>query len=367
MSESHPHTQRFGPALGALMVVCTVAIVGVTLYDRGAAPSRDAAPSVEPAADAAPQDVAPAQAANHSGNAWGPIQPIPALSDFDKERVELGRRLFHDTSLSKDGTISCASCHDVAGGGDDGRARSLGVDGAQGGINAPTVVNARFNFRQFWDGRARTLEDQVDGPLQHPAEMATTWGEVIAKLQADGAYKAAFERSYGHGPDAASVRDAVATFERFLITPGCAFDRYLMGDEGAISDAAKAGYELFVSLGCITCHQGVNVGGNMFQPFGQGSRYFDERGGDVTSADLGRFNVTGDERDKHVFRVAPLRNVALTAPYLHDGSAGTLAEAVQVMASHQLGEKLSEEEVLNIVAFLESLTGDVAKLTGEAR
>ncbi|HVS17904.1 MAG TPA: cytochrome c peroxidase [Planctomycetota bacterium] len=297
----------------------------------------------------------------------GPIQPIPDLSDYDVARADLGQRLFHDSRLSKDGTISCASCHDIASGGADGLQYSIGVGGAVGGINAPTVINARFNFRQFWNGRARDLRTQVDGPLLHPAEMATTWGEVIATLNSDASYVSAFQSAYGHGPDANSVRDAIATFEMSLITPDCDFDRWLMGDDSAISEVAKAGFELFVNIGCITCHQGVNVGGNMFQPFGKGSSYFDERGGEITDADLGRFSVTGDERDRHTFRVAPLRNVAVTAPYMPDGSAETLADAVQILARHQLGEELTGDEVAMIVAFLETLTGDIQALAEKGR
>lgn len=236
-----------------------------------------------------------------------------------------------------------------------------------GAINAPTVLNSRFNFRQFWNGRAADLESQIEGPLLHDTEMATTWKQVVRTLRADPEYSSAFRDIYGRASDAGSVRDAIATFERSLITPGSAFDRWLMGEEDAISETARAGYELFVSIGCITCHQGVNMGGNMFQPIGKGRLYFDERRGEVSKADLGRFAVTGLERDMQVFRVAPLRNVALTAPFLHDGSAATLAEAVQVMALHQLGEDLSSEEVTRIVALLESLTGDVVPATKKER
>jgi len=197
--------------------------------------------------------------------------------------------------------------------------------------------------------------------------MASSWESVVATLRADPSYVRAFSEAYGREPEPQVVRDAIATFERSLVTPGCDFDRYLMGDESAISDAAKAGYETFVNIGCVSCHQGVNVGGNMFQQIGVGSRYFEERGGEITAADLGRFNVTGNERDRHAFRVAPLRNVALTAPYMHDGSVATLEEAVQVMARHQLGEDLSASEVAEIVAFLHTLTGDVGALAGEER
>lgn len=368
MSNERPTRIPSHLALGGLVAFGLAVGVGVVIRGDGGAPvpSDTALAQPEPAA-ATTSGPALDQGGLARGTWSGPIQPIPDLKDYDVARANLGRRLFHDTSLSKDGQVSCASCHEVATGGDDGRVRSVGVDGALGGINAPTVINSRFNFRQFWNGRARDLVAQIDGPLQHPAEMATTWEEVIVKLRADASYAGAFEAAFGHGPDPDSVRDAIANFELSLITPGCDFDRWLMGEEGAISDQAEAGYDLFVNIGCITCHQGVNVGGNMFQPFGKGSLYFDERGGEITEADLGRFSITGEERDRHTFRVAPLRNVALTAPYLHDGSAATLSEAIQVMARHQLGEDLADDEVTKIAAFLETLTGDVKSLASGVR
>lgn len=356
MSTAKSGSHRFRASLATVCVLSIGLCAGIVIERNAFGPADPTAPEVRDVAQRSDRvSVTGAGRPIRSS----PILPIPVLDDCDPARVALGRRLFHDAALSLDGTTSCASCHDISKGGDDGRKHSIGVDGATGAINAPTVLNSRFNFRQFWNGRAEDLESQIEGPLLHPTEMATTWEELVAKLRDDPDYASAFRAAYGHPPDASSVRDAIATFERSLITPGSPFDRWLMGEEDAISDTARAGYELFVSIGCITCHQGVNVGGNMFQPIGKGRLYFDERGGDVSRADLGRFAVTGDERDMHVFRVAPLRNVALTAPYLHDGSAATLAEAVQVMARHQLGEDLSNEELSRIVAFLETLTGDV--------
>jgi cytochrome c peroxidase len=285
------------------------------------------------------------------------IPPIPARLDLDPLKVALGRRLFHDPGLSKDGTISCSSCHDISAGGDDGRRVSIGIGGAQGAMNAPTVLNSAFNFRQFWDGRAPSLEEQVDGPIQHPAEMGMEWSAVLAHVGRDDGYVSSFAAVYGGAPSQEAVKDAIATFERSLTTPGCAFDRYVLGDEQALSEQARAGHELFIALGCISCHQGVNTGGNMFQPLGKMGDYFAQRGEEVKDSDLGRFNVTGEERDRFTFKVPTLRNVALTAPYFHDGSIATLEEAVQVMARFQLGEDLTDEEVAQIVAFLEALTG----------
>ncbi|HEX5009811.1 MAG TPA: cytochrome-c peroxidase [Planctomycetota bacterium] len=286
-----------------------------------------------------------------------PISPVPEAVPLDHRKVVLGDRLFHEPQLSGDGSISCASCHDLSTGGDDGRRVSVGVGGAEGELNAPTVLNSGFNFRQFWDGRAATLEEQVDGPLQHPAEMASTWGKVLDFLSADARYSQDFEAAYDDGITQANLRDALATYERSLITPNSRFDRWLRGDASALSTEEIEGYRLFVQVGCATCHQGVNVGGNMFQTMGHARDFFASRGPDK-AADLGRFNVTRDEADKHKFKVPSLRNVELTAPYLHDGSAATLEEAVQVMASYQIGQPLQGVEVARLVAFLRTLTGE---------
>jgi cytochrome c peroxidase len=287
----------------------------------------------------------------------GPIQPIPDYIALDADKVWLGERLFHDPRLSVDGTVSCSSCHSLSDGGDDSLPVSVGVGGALGDVNAPTVFNCAFNFTQFWDGRARTLEDQVDGPIHHPKEMGSSWAAVEAAIRDDSEYLAAFQASYGAGPDEASIKDAIVTFERSLYTPHAPFDRWLKGEQDAITADELAGYELFVDVGCVTCHQGVNIGGNMFQVFGKFHPYFDDHG--INSpADLGRFNVTGREQDRHAFKVPTLRNVALTAPYLHDGSVVSLDEVVSTMAWYELGAVLDESEVALIVAFLETLTGE---------
>ncbi|MEM7232274.1 MAG: cytochrome-c peroxidase [Planctomycetota bacterium] len=285
-----------------------------------------------------------------------PIPPIPRAVDVDSKKVALGRELFHDTRLSRDNTLSCSSCHNLDRGGDDDRPVSIGIDGQLGGINSPTVLNSGFNFRQFWDGRAATLEDQVDGPLHNSVEMGSSFAEVIGKLNKDSAFVARFTASYPDGLTPPNLRDAIAEFERSLITPDSAFDRFLRGDESAMSESAHRGWKLFQDLSCISCHQGVNMGGNVYQKIGVMNDYFGDR--EVTKADLGRFNVTNDPRDKHKFKVPTLRNVAITAPYFHDGSAATLGEAVRRMADYQLGYELEDREVADIVAFLESLTGE---------
>ncbi len=284
------------------------------------------------------------------------IRPIPAPENLDERVVELGRRLFHEARLSRDGTISCASCHDLAQGGDDGRRVSIGVGGAKGERNAPTVLNSSLNFRQFWDGRAVTLEEQAGGPLIHPDEMGSTWSDVIATLQSDTSYVAEFRELWPDGVTQANVRLAIATFERSLLTPGGRFDRFLGGEKDALTPVEKEGYELFLEVGCITCHQGVNVGGNLHQRFGQASNFFVDRGG-ATVSDLGRYNVTNESTDAFKFKVPTLRNVARTAPYFHDGSVPTLEQAVRIMAKYQLGDDLEESEIEKIAAFLRTLDG----------
>lgn len=284
------------------------------------------------------------------------VSPIPAADDLDPERVDLGRRLFEDPALSRDGTIACASCHDLDLGGADGRRFSIGVGGAAGSIHAPTVLNARFNFRQFWDGRAATLEEQAEVPLRHLGEMGSEWPAILAYLAGNPEYARDFAAAYPSGIRRESVVDAIAEYERSLVTPDCAFDQYLRGDAEALSPRGLAGWNLFQEIGCVACHQGVNLGGNSFQNVGVAGDYFADRGGE-TAADQGRFNATGLERDRHRFKVPTLRNVALTAPYLHDGSVATLDECIQVMARYQLGIELAGTEVLQIVEFLNSLTG----------
>lgn len=286
-----------------------------------------------------------------------PLQPLPIFIALDPDKVALGDALFHDTRLSGDGTISCASCHALAKAGADLMPRSIGIGGQLGEVNAPTVFNSGFNFAQFWDGRAKSLEEQVDGPLNNPKEMGTSWPAVVEKLRADPETVAAFDALYPQGITRGSIVDAIATFERSLYTPNAPFDRHLRGDATALSEQQRAGFELFVGLGCVSCHQGVGIGGNMFQRMGAKNEYFEERG-TGTDADLGRFNVTGDEFDRHRFKVPSLRNVAVTPPYFHDGSAATLEEAVGVMARFQLARELAPGEREKLVAFLKSLTGE---------
>ncbi|MDR3157692.1 MAG: cytochrome-c peroxidase [Zoogloeaceae bacterium] len=284
-----------------------------------------------------------------------PLSPIRELTTLDARKVALGKLLFHDARLSRDGSVSCATCHDLATGGVDRRARSLGVNGQEGDINAPTVYNAVFNFRQFWDGRAGSLEEQVAGPVLNPAEMANTWDKALATLRADARMASSFRAIYQAEPTAEAVQDAIAEYERSLVTPS-RMDRWLLGDTSALTDEELEGYRLFRRHGCVACHQGENVGGNLFQRFGVMQDYFADK--KAAQADLGRYNVTGREEDKHVFKVPGLRNVALTAPYFHDASTDSLEEAVALMGRFQLGVDLSQEDVASIVRFLHTLTGE---------
>jgi cytochrome c peroxidase len=285
-----------------------------------------------------------------------PIQPLPLEIKLDSKRVALGEKLFNDKRLSKDDTLACVSCHELGKGGVDRTRVSTGIGGAKGSINAPTVFNSGFNFRQFWDGRAASLEEQAAGPVHDPKEMGSNWPEVQAKLGRDQALVAEMKSAYADGLNPKNIQDAIATYERSLVTPS-RFDRHLRGDKTAITAEEQQGYQLFKSYGCVACHQGVNVGGNMFQVFGVIGDYFKKRGG-VNDADLGRYNVTKAESDKHVFKVPGLRNVALTAPYFHDGSAATLEDAVDVMFRFQLGRAAPAKDKESIVKFLRSLNGE---------
>lgn len=294
---------------------------------------------------------------------WGvggrgePITPIPAPPVFDPAKVALGARLFSDPRLSSDGTVSCASCHDLAHGGADGRRHSLGVGQIEGDVNAPTIFNSVLNFAQFWDGRAATLEDQIDGSIHNPKEMDSSWEEIAVRLSAAPDVAAAFAAVYPTGVQPDTVKEAIVTFERTLQTPNSRFDRYLLGDRSAITEDETAGYSLFKSYGCVACHQGVNVGGNMFETFGVMGDYFADRGSE-TPADQGRFNVTGKPADRHRFRVPSLRLAVLTPPYFHDGTAATIERAVEVMARYQLGREMPTEDRDLIVVFLRTLPGE---------
>ena len=285
-----------------------------------------------------------------------PLKPLPAVPTQNPLRVELGRQLFNEPRLSVNGSLSCASCHRLEKGGADDKAFSIGFAGLPVPVNTPSVFNASLNFRQFWNGRADTLETQIHEVVQSPSEMGSNWVHVVEVLSTDSAYQTSFNNAYPDGVTMNNVQNALATYERTLISANSRFDQYLLGDTGILTREEKYGYQRFKEYGCIACHQGVNIGGNMFQKFGVMGDYFQVRG-KPTETDLGRYLVTRDEEDRNVFKVPSLRNVAVTAPYFHDGSAKTLEEAVDVMFTFQLGRIPSTEDKTLIIKFLKTLTG----------
>ncbi|SDR41440.1 cytochrome c peroxidase [Pseudomonas grimontii] len=285
------------------------------------------------------------------------LKPLPPVAQLDPAKVELGRQLFNEPRLSVNNTLSCASCHHLESGGADNKPFSIGFDGKPVEINTPSVFNASLNFKQFWNGRVDTLEAQVEQVVISPVEMGSDWKTVVQNLSALPAYQAAFKQAYPDGVTAANVQNALATYERTLLTPNSRFDQYLLGNTEILTIQEKYGYQRFKDYGCIACHQGINIGGNMFQKFGVMGDYFKVRGNPVES-DLGRYLLTKDEEDRHVFKVPSLRNIAVTAPYFHDASAKTLEEAVDVMFKFQLGRNPSQEDKDLIIQFLKTLTGE---------
>jgi len=286
-----------------------------------------------------------------------PIQPMPLPAQFNAQKVALGDMLFHEPRLSLDDSISCAHCHNLSVSGIDKLPRSIGINGKEGLVNAPTVFNAALHIAQFWDGKASTLEKQIDSPIHSPTEMDTNWPDIMTKLGKDPTYTTAFSEVYENGINSDNIKDAIATFERTLITLNAPFDRYLRGETSAITAEQEQGYLVFKEYGCASCHQGANVGGNMFQRFGIMRDYFADHPIE-NEADFGRFNVTGLEEDRHVFRIPSLRLVTLTAPYFHNGSAETLEEAVRIMARYQLGRAIPEHDIQLIIGFLDTLVGE---------
>ena len=278
------------------------------------------------------------------------ITPIPdKITDVDPQKAELGKRLFFDPILSKDGTIACVSCHIISAGGDDDRKVSIGINGSKGLINSPTVLNSRYNFVQFWNGRAKDLKEQAQGPITSPMEMGNSFENLIKTLNKTS-YKKEFKKIYKEGITKNSIVDAIAEYEKTLVTPDSRFDLFLKGKKDSLNDEEKRGYLLFKSKGCIACHNGINLGSNMYAYSVSNSQ---------KSEDLGRYSVTKNELDKYLFKVPTLRNIELTAPYLHDGRFETLESVVKFMAHFQAGKIISEEEIDAIVSFLKTLTGKI--------
>jgi cytochrome c peroxidase len=294
--------------------------------------------------------------------------PIPATppelpsNRATPAKIELGKMLYFEPRLSASHAISCNSCHNLGLGGADAESTSIGHHWQHGGRNAPTVLNAVFNTAQFWDGRAKDLEQQAGGPMVNPVEMASPQTHIPEQIKGIPGYHDAFAKAFPGEPDPVTlpnVQKAIAVFEATLITPNAPFDRYLQGDTHALSAKQKAGLSLFMEKGCSACHNGINVGGGMYAPFG----VVEKPGADfLPPADKGRFMVTKTPSDEYVFKVPTLRNIALTAPYFHTGKAWDLRQAVAVMGASQLGIQLTNDEIDKITAFLESLTGDQPKV-----
>lgn len=289
-----------------------------------------------------------------------PVQVIPDSIPVDPTKVELGRMLYNDVRLSVDNSISCASCHDLSKGGTDNKPFSEGVGGQFGGINAPTVFNATFNFVQFWDGRAADLAAQAAGPPTNPVEMAhKNWRDIENILAADKDFAQSFTAVYPDGVTEANICNAIAEYEKTLITPNSAFDRYLKGDKEALTEQQILGYELFKQNSCATCHAGVNLGGLTYEFMGTHKDYFAARGTELTEEDYGRGKQEEDIFFDHRFKTPGLRNVALTAPYFHDATQATLLDAVNAMAEYQTDNHLTDEEAQAIVEYLNTLTGEI--------
>lgn len=301
------------------------------------------------------------------------VAPAPANNPTTVEKVELGKALFFDPRISSTGTISCNSCHNVMAGGDDSRPNSFGVHGKQGGRGAPTVWNATFYSTQFWDGRANTLEDQAIGPMTNPIEMGMKDHDaVMTRLKSIDGYQALFNKAFGNKDMTIDqAAKAIAAYERTLITPNSAYDKFVKGNKNALTAQQQKGMKLFAEVGCASCHSGPAFNGQhgveigtpvlmKFPTFTANNSYVAEYD---LMADKGRENVTGKKSDANMFRIPTLRNIAITAPYFHNGTVTELNTAVKVMAKSQLNRDLSTNEVKLIVAFLNSLTGEFPEQT----
>nr|WP_243479982.1 cytochrome-c peroxidase [Orrella daihaiensis] len=286
-----------------------------------------------------------------------PVQPIQPAKVSDPQLVKLGAMLFFDPRLSKSGFISCNSCHNLSRGGSDNLKTSIGDKWQEGPINSPTVLNSSLNVAQFWDGRAADLKEQAGGPIANPGEMAFTHELAVEMLQSVPGYTVEFRKAFGTDKiNIDMVTDAIAAFEETLVTPHSKFDKWLAGDDDALTPTELRGWDLFKTSGCVACHNGAALGGNSFQKMGLVEPYH------TTAAAEGRSAVTGKDADRFNFKVPTLRNVELTYPYFHDGGADTLVEAVDIMGRLQLGKKFTPDENAAIVAFLKTLTGEQPRI-----
>ena len=279
------------------------------------------------------------------------LAPLPLSVEVDERKAQLGKKLFIDPILSKDRSLACISCHNLLDNGADNVPYTEGISGQKGVFNSPTVYNAGYNFRQFWDGRAKNLKDQALMPITNDVEMGNTLEQALKDLKADETYSHLFNEIYEDGITQDNLADVIAEFEKTLITPNARFDQYLRGDKNALNSQEERGYRLFQTKGCISCHNGIILGGNLYNKFGI---YVDAH-----STELGRYNQTKNEEDKYVFKVPTLRNIALTAPYMHDGRVKTLEDAVNIMTKYQLGRPMNSDDLKDLVAFLKTLTGEL--------
>lgn len=282
------------------------------------------------------------------------VSPIPPPPLTLPQVSALGKQLFHDPLFSNDHSLSCATCHNLQEGGVDRLPVSKGAFQKSGLFNTLTVWNAALNFYYFWDARANSLEEVLNDHVSDPTVLANTWEIITERVQKNQAYSKAFQTLYKAPPSPANIKKVLIHYLETLVTPLSPFDRYLLGNSLALSPEAQKGYELFKQYGCITCHQGHNLGGNLLQPLGIYKNYFISSS--TTAADLGHYRATGNKKDLFVFRVPSLRNVALTAPYFHDGSIGNLKDVILVMGLYQAGRHIPPQDVDSIVHFLNALT-----------
>ncbi len=285
------------------------------------------------------------------------IQPIPQQQASSSTIMSLGKKLFNEARLSKEHSHTCASCHQLPLFGTDQEETYIGFHNVAGAINTPTILNVHYNFKQFWDGRAESINEVIDDHIFDKTIFNNDWDTIIQRLNDNPDYKTLFGEAFQDGITENNIEFSIKTYLTTLTTPNAPFDLFISGDAAAISNDAKKGFELFKQFGCISCHQGKNIGGNLFQKMGVYKNYFEEKQF-ISQSDLGRYNVTGKEKDKFVFKVPSLRNVTRTAPYLHDGTAKNLKDVIRIMAEYQVGQPIVEQEITYIVEFLKTLNGE---------